>query len=136
MNIFILNFKNLLLPLIILSLLLIIDMITGVSKGIKFKSFSSSKFKNGFLKMLIYILVNLSCLLIDTLVEFSTNISFFEQYTPIATTVCILISLNEFVSIIENAYVLGLKIPKFLYNILELIEEETGIEYNNDKKGD
>lgn len=124
MEIFIIKFQEILIPFIIFGILNTFDLISGTTKAIKRKVFSSSKFKNHFFKLLAYILVILSCMLLDILVEYSTGFKIFEEYTPIATTICVLISLNEIISICENAHALGIKLPKLLLNILSLINDE------------
>ena len=118
------KFQNVLIPLIIFIIFFIFDTVLGVSKGIKKKNFSSTKLRQAIPKLLGYVLTIISCVLLDILAAFSTDLTIFAEYSPISIAATVLICVIEFVSIVENSHELGAKLPKFLLNLIKLFNNE------------
>ena len=105
---------NPLLP--ILLTMVIIDYVTGFTKGIYLKELSSEIGFMGLLKkFFILTIVSVSCI-IDYKVLNSGGV--------LSTTVTLFYIANEAISITENAIELGVPVPKKLKDILIQIKED------------
>lgn len=124
MIIFVDKFVECLIPFTSFIILFVMDTILGICKGIKNKEFSSGKLRLSIPKFLAYIFVMFSCMILDILLMYGTDIEFFNEFSPIAVTSCILFSIIEIISILENFEEITGKLPKFLKNILKFFRGE------------
>lgn len=99
------------------------DSILGFSNAWKNNAVESKKMKLGCWKLLGYLLLIFCCISIDVMIYIGTGIQAIDSLSPIAKIAIVFINLNEFVSIIENAQKLGLKIPEFLLKIVSIMNE-------------
>ena len=110
-----------------LLILMLLDVITGIVKAMLGKSEKSSK---GYLDSAIMWQGGLKKLLTLTIICVSTIINYvtFPDTTVIRTATISYYVATEALSILENASVCGLPLPKSLKNVLEKIKNE-----NNEK---
>jgi toxin secretion/phage lysis holin len=92
--------------IIALGIMISADSILGVMRAIKFKVFSSGKFKRIAVKVVLYSITIIICTVIDTHVLCQFGVHF-----TITQYVIALLCLTEFFSCIENLSDLGVKIP-------------------------
>lgn len=84
--------------IIIVSLLVVLDVISGLLKGYKHKNISSKKMREGLVNKITYFLVIAFTVVLDygqTYINLGFNI-------PLTNAVCIFICLTECVSFLEN----------------------------------
>lgn len=98
--------------IIIVSLLIVLDVISGFLKGYKHKNISSKKMREGLVNKITYFLVIAFTVVLDygqTYINLGFNI-------PLTNAVCIFICLTECVSFLENVQDLNpaLKDNKFI----------------------
>ena len=107
-------------PLQVLLVLITLDYITGLIKGVVHQNLSSEVGRKGlFRKGSIFVILILAVLL-DRLLENDTWL--------FRTVVCYFYIANEGISIIENCASSGLPIPKKIINTLEQLKD-----YDKDK---
>jgi len=92
-----------------LVVLMIIDYITGLLKGFKNKNISSSRSYQGIGKKMVMLLIVAAATKIDPLIE----------GMAVRTVVAMFYVATEFLSILENAVILGIPIPTKLRLALE-----------------
>lgn len=92
-----------------LLILMAIDFITGVIKGFKNKNANSQRAYKGFWKKLVIILIVAGAAQIDLIL----------QEVGVRTIVLMFYVATEFLSILENAAILGIPIPEKLKLSLE-----------------
>lgn len=98
----------------------IVDYITGVAAAFIEKRVSSSVGYKGIIrKVMIFVLVGIGNI-IDTEV--------IQNGSAVRTAIAFFYLSNEGISILENASVIGLPIPKKLRSVLEQLKEESGEE--------
>ena len=97
---------------------IVLDYITGLSKGAITKSLNSYKGGKGILKKMMYIIAIIMCVWLDKLTHISeTGLSF--------RAVILLYTIGtEGISILENLEAMGIKMPGKIYAILEKIRDE------------
>lgn len=98
-----------------LIILMVIDLITGVSKALVQKTLWSRKSTYGFGRKILVFFIIVLANIID-------NVFNFNGVLVYATVIFYI--LNECLSIIENYALLGGKIPKQLEETLELLQEK------------
>lgn len=96
--------------LIVLITFMVIDYITGVIKGYVKKELSSDVGLHGIARKFLIILVLIVAVLLDRLLNTGTWV--------FRTLACYFYIANEGISILENAVVLGLKVPDQLKEAL------------------
>lgn len=92
-----------------------IDYLTGVCKGIKNKNLNSKVGGEGILKKAGYLLVVMLAVILDRLVGGTEAVRTFVIYSFVA---------NESLSILENWGSMGLKLPKKIFELLEQLKQE------------
>lgn len=95
--------------------LMLIDYITGVSRAFVSKKVNSSIGAKGIIKKVMYLCVVTVTVLLDGLLELNGSLRTLIIYTFI---------FNEIISILENSSSLGIKIPNYLKNALEKLNQE------------
>lgn len=95
--------------------LMLIDYITGVSRAFISKKVNSSIGAKGIIKKVMYLCVVTVTVLLDGLLELNGSLRTLIIYTFI---------FNEIISILENSSSLGIKIPNYLKNALEKLNQE------------
>lgn len=106
--------------LTVLLILVVIDYITGIIKGVLYQELSSARgFKGLFKKFMILIVVTLGAL-IDTYVVKTSGV--------LTAACCTFYIANESISIIENSAAIGVPIPKKLTDILEQLKGDNPYE--------
>lgn len=105
------GFDNLFRALLIMMAL---DYITGVAKGFKNKNANSSRAYRGLKKKLIVLIIIVAATQMDTIL----------QGVGIRTLVLMFYVATEFLSILENAAILGIPIPEKLKLALEQCREQ------------
>lgn len=105
----------------ILIILELVDIITGCLQAIKGKSyktplglFSSKTFTNGVITHIAVILCVYSIRVISPIIDIP---ALYETCTS-------LFCFGQFVSILENVSACGVKLPKFIINIMENINDK------------
>lgn len=108
-------FKNFLLPLYILFILVIVDAITGVLIAVKKKELNSHEFSRTIWKYVTYTLSIFSVGLMEIVIG---GIGGFLEQNAITTFLIGILIVTEAISILENCSKLGLPIPKNFLNLL------------------
>ena len=109
----------------------ILDYITGLIKAIYNKTLSSEIGYKGILKkVVVFIVVALSVLVDRVLTEYLLNSVGIDFDTPFRTIVCVFFLCNEGISILENASLMGIRIPKKLKQALLQLRDKEGGEDN------
>lgn len=98
----------------LLAVLMIVDILTGVSKGFKNKNLWSRKSMFGFMRKLLVFAIIIMANLIDVVLGFNG--------TLIYATVLFYI-VNELLSVVENAGQLGVPLPPKLLEVLEVMQD-------------
>ena len=101
-----------------LAILMVIDIITGISKSLKKGNLWSRKSTYGFGRKILVFLIITVANIIDTLF----NLNGILVYATVVFYI-----LNECLSIIENYALMGGKIPELLLNTLELLKEKNDL---------
>ena len=117
-------------PLIwVLLAVMTIDYITGIICAVMGKSpktehggLSSSEAFKGLLHKALILLVVLLAALLDHAVSISADI----EFAAVAGATCLWFIASEGMSILENASLMGVKIPKILLQALELFKGKGG----------
>lgn len=94
---------------------MVIDCITGITKGIRQKSLSSRKLSYGLTKKITTFFMIILAHQLDLMFNNNINTRFI--------VICFYVG-NEGLSIIENAAILGVPVPTKLKNILEQCKEQ------------
>lgn len=107
------GFDNLFKTLIIF---IALDYITGIIKAIYQKKLNSKLGLKGFLKKLGYILIVIVASLFDSIIG--------DKQMAIRTLCIYFFISNEAISILENWAVMGLPLPKKIFQVFESLKEE------------
>lgn len=102
--------------MISLLVLIALDYITGICKGIVQKKVSSKISAKGIIKKFGYIMIIIIATLFDRLVS--------DDNMAIRTMMIYFFIANESLSILENWSVIGLPLPKKIFEIFEKIRNE------------
>lgn len=94
---------------------MILDYITGLIKGFVKKNISSQYGLKGILKKILYLVIVISSVVLDNLLNLNYCIRDIVAYSFI---------LNEIISIIENCGQMGIKLPKILITSLEVFNSK------------
>ena len=97
-----------------------LEMISGVLKGIKFHKLNSPTYRSGLLKKTGYFV----------LISLVLFISIIVQMPNLLYSIMICVSCAESISILENLEELGVPFPAFLKDILEITKKKTEDEAN------
>lgn len=103
--------------MISLLVLILIDYITGICKGIVLKQLSSKVSAKGIIKKFGYIMIIIIATLFDRLVS--------DDNMAIRTMMIYFFIANESLSILENWALIGLPLPKKIFDIFEKIKKES-----------
>ena len=99
------------------------DFILGFSNAWKRKEISSSKMKESVPKFIGFNVVILICLLFDTMIYLGTGLEIIDKLSPLTKTLVVGFCVNEFISCVENANLLGIPIPRFLLKLVEALAQ-------------
>ena len=108
------GFDSLVLSLIIV---MAIDYITGVRKGIYHKKLNSTIGLKGILKKVGYLLIVILATLFDNIIH--------DESMAIRALVIYFFISNEAISILENWGSLGLPLPKKIFDVFEKLKEQS-----------
>lgn len=103
-------------------ILMLIDFIMGIVRASVFKI--NKRSENGGLnsetgfKGLCKKLITLTFIIIANRIDLTFG------YTFVKDGVCIAITINELISIIENAGLMGIKIPKVINDVIEILDKK------------
>ena len=100
-----------------LLIMMALDYITGVAKGYKEKNVNSKRAYKGFWKKLVILII----------VVAATQMDIILQGVGIRTLVLMFYVATEFLSILENAAILGIPIPEKLKVALEQCKDKQEI---------
>ncbi len=125
-------------PLIwVLLAVMTIDYITGIICAVMGKSpktehggLSSSEAFKGLLHKALILLVVLLAALLDHAVSISADI----EFAAVAGATCLWFIASEGMSILENASLMGVKIPRILLQALELFKGKGGGDKQSDEQ--
>lgn len=120
MQLFITEFKKIIIPLCIFFVFFVIDLITGIIKGKYIEGIQSEKLRATIPKFCGYVGMLLMAYFLDCLILTSTDIN----YSPIALISVIFFCITEVKSIVENAQILGVKTPVFITDIITMLSEK------------
>ncbi|MGL5655920.1 MAG: phage holin family protein [Fusobacteriaceae bacterium] len=104
-----------------LLIMMALDYITGVIKGYKNKNINSKSAYKGFWKKIVVLII----------VVGATQMDMILQDVGVRTLVLMFYVATEFLSIIENASVLGVPIPDKLKNALEQCRDNKEVDKIN-----
>ena len=104
-----------------LLIMMALDYITGVAKGYKEKNVNSKRAYKGFWKKLVILII----------VVAATQMDIILQGVGIRTLVLMFYVATEFLSILENAAILGIPIPEKLKIALEQCRDNQEIKNKN-----
>ncbi|MBO5476025.1 MAG: phage holin family protein [Bacilli bacterium] len=107
------GFDNMFITLLIF---IALDYITGIIKAIYQKKLNSKLGLKGFLKKLGYILIVIVASLFDSIIG--------DKQMAIRTLCIYFFISNEAISILENWAVMGLPLPKKIFQVFESLKEE------------
>lgn len=108
------GFDSLILSLIIV---MVIDYITGVCKGIYHNKLNSTIGLKGILKKIGYLLIVILATLFDNIIH--------DESMAIRALVIYFFISNEAISILENWGSLGLPLPKKIFDVFEKLKEQS-----------
>ena len=114
--------------LLIYGLLFMCDFILGVRYAYKTNTVSSNRMKDGGWKFIGYYIVMFACILFDVMLYLGTDLPILKEFSPISKIAIVIICLNEFISIIENADKLEMNVPKILLKLIKTIKENNNEE--------
>ncbi len=97
-------------------IIMMIDYITGICKAIYLKKLNSKTGFVGLLKKFGYLLIIILATLVDKI--------FNDSSMAIRTLVLYFFIANESISILENWGIMGLPLPKKLYQVFEQLKKE------------
>ena len=120
MQIFITEFKKIIIPLCIFFVFFVIDLITGIIKGKYIEGIQSEKLRATIPKFCGYVGMLLMAYFLDCLILTSTDIN----YSPISLISIIFFCITEVKSIVENAQILGVKTPAFITDVINTLSEK------------
>lgn len=120
MQIFITEFKKIIIPLCIFFVFFVIDLITGIIKGKYIEGIQSEKLRATIPKFCGYVGMLLMSYFLDCLILTSTDIN----YSPISLISIIFFCITEVKSIVENAQILGVKTPTFITDVINALSEK------------
>lgn len=97
-----------------------VDIFTGILKAVKQKSLSSTSMRDGLFKKSIIILIIVLAVRGDFVIKdfFGHPIMWNDHELYLRTAFCLWFMLEELISVIENADVLGVPLPKWLKDVL------------------
>ena len=106
-----------------LFILMIADIITGVTKGVIQKKLSSTAMRNGLLRKMLIILTVIVCIYADKVIitTWGTPITIGDKQFFIRNIAILFYCLEEFISMTENLIDCGVPFPKWLKNMLDNI---------------
>ncbi len=115
----------------VLALLMVVDILTGVSKAIVNQNLWSRKSLFGFIRKLMIFAMIIIANALDVILGFNGMLLYATVFFYIA---------NELLSVLENASQLGLPVPKQLQQVLDVIyakseNQSIADKYKNDLKG-
>ena len=108
------GFDSLVISLIIV---MAIDYITGICKGIYHKTLNSTIGLKGILKKFGYLLIVILATLFDNIIH--------DESMAIRALVIYFFISNEAISILENWESLGLPLPKKIFDVFEKLKEQS-----------
>lgn len=108
------GFDSLVISLIIV---MAIDYITGICKGIYHKKLNSTIGLKGILKKFGYLLIVILATLFDNIIH--------DESMAIRALVIYFFISNEAISILENWGSLGLPLPKKIFDVFEKLKEQS-----------
>ena len=97
---------------------LLLDLLTGIGKGIYTQSLDSGAGKRGILKKVMWLIPVIVAVLLDKLTYFQ------EAGLSFRSVMLIYLVANEGISIIENLEVIGIKMPDWIYKTLKKIKDK------------
>lgn len=109
-------FQVLLIPLAVLAAVMVIDYLTGMTKGWVTKSLSSQTGLVGIIKKLCYLIVVCVAGVVDWILQsgFASAGIHFKPLYFFGLIVVIWLIINELISILENLATIGVPLPSFL----------------------
>lgn len=109
----------------ILALMMLIDIITGISKAIKNKNLKSRKSLFGYIRKILVFAIIILANMMDSVLDFNGAL--------VISTVWFYIA-NELLSIIENSAQIGLPLPPKILEILDVMQSKgsTGQTFTED----
>ena len=127
-------------PLVwVLAAVMTMDYITGIICGFLGVSpkteqggLSSKEAFHGLLKKMLIIFVVLLAALLDHAISISADI----EFAAMAGATCLWFIASEGMSVLENASLMGVKIPKILLHALELFKSKGGNDHSPDDSED
>lgn len=112
-------------PLILLTLVMLADYITGIAAAYTFRTLSSKRGLRGIFKKLGYIVLVGVAMCIDYLLYSGLSAMNIDTGTGswFGLLVCFWLIINELISIIENLIQLDVPIPPFLSGIIKRLKD-------------
>lgn len=117
-------FENLAIPIIILTVVIICDYITGMYKSIKTTGLDSKTGIKGIIKKMFYYILIIVAMVTDYILATGmSQVGVTGEYKIIVSVlVTYWLIINEMISIVENLNNIGVPIPKFLSQIISKIK--------------
>jgi len=117
--------ENMVVPLIVLSIVMLIDYSTGIAKAAFTGGVNSKKGWRGIIKKLCYGVVVAVAFVVDWLLYISTQFTNFNYTANVfGLMIVIWLILNELVSILENVAILGVPIPPILKGTMKNLQNK------------
>lgn len=123
---------HLVIPVIILSVVMLLDYGTGIAKAWVNGNLSSKVGILGILKKLGYLVIVAVGMIIDWIIKAGiTQLHINLQFDFLfAIIVIIWLVLNELISILENVAAIGAPVPKWLTKVIEKLQDHTETKVN------
>lgn len=132
-------FNALSIPLIVLTIAMLVDYLTGLSAASKEKGLSSKKGIQGIIKKVGYFVLVLVAMGVDWLIYYGMTMVNIQVNCNLwfGILVTIWLIINEMISILENLSRLGVPMPKFLTSVIKRLKitTETAINTSEESEG-
>lgn len=102
--------------LAILAVMVVLDILTGITKGFMLKEVRSRKLSNGLFRKAGFV----ALIILANMIDLWIGVPFFRNL------VVGLLIANEAISILENLTQMGVPIPKKLIQFLQIVKEDDG----------
>ena len=115
---------KLFIPIIVLTIVIVVDYLTGVAKAWVLHELSSKVGLIGFLKKIGFYVMIIVAGVIDWLIAYGLESANIDVRLPyfFAAIVCVWLIINELISILENVAAIGGPVPPFMQKLLKRLK--------------
>lgn len=127
---------KLFIPILVLTIVIVVDYLTGIAKAWVLHELSSKIGLIGFLKKIGFYVMVIVAGVIDWLISFGLESAGIDIRLPyfFSAIVCVWLIINELISILENIAAIGGPVPPFMQKLLMRLKNV--VEDKADEGGD